>query len=57
MLGVRRPGVTVALNLLEKENLIQRGRGGIRILDREGLRKRSNGAYGTPEAEFLRLFG
>jgi CRP-like cAMP-binding protein len=57
MLGVRRPGVTVALNLLESSGLIQAGRGRIAIIDREGLEKSSNGAYGPPEAEFHRLFG
>jgi CRP-like cAMP-binding protein len=57
MLGVRRPGVTVALKVLEKESLIRRGRGGISIIDRKGLREKSNGAYGAPEAEFHRLFG
>jgi CRP-like cAMP-binding protein len=57
MLGVRRPGVTVALDLLEKEGLIQAKRRAIAILDRTGLRKISDGAYGAAEAEFKRLFG
>jgi CRP-like cAMP-binding protein len=57
MLGVRRPGVTVALNLLEKVGLISANRGAITILDREGLLEHSNGAYGAPEKEFSRLFG
>jgi CRP-like cAMP-binding protein len=57
MLGVRRPGVTVTLDLLEKEGLIQARRGTVAILDRTGLRKISNGAYGAAEAEFKRLFG
>jgi CRP-like cAMP-binding protein len=57
MLGVRRPGVTTALDLLEKEGLVQAKRRAIAILDRAGLRKVSNGAYGAPEAEFKRLFG
>jgi CRP-like cAMP-binding protein len=57
MLGVRRPGVTVALDVLEKEGLIQAKRRVVAILDRAGLRKISNGAYGAPEAEFKRLFG
>src|SRR4030095_1660525 len=39
MLGVRRPGVTVALNLLEKQGLIRRMRGGVAILNRTALRK------------------
>lgn len=57
MLGVRRPGVTVAINLLEKAGLVQASRGAIAILDRAGLEHISNGAYGAPEAEFNRLFG
>jgi CRP-like cAMP-binding protein len=57
MLGVRRPGVTVALNLLERMGLIRSVRGKISIIDRRGLEKISNGAYGEPEAEFNRLFG
>jgi CRP-like cAMP-binding protein len=54
MLGVRRPGVTVALNLLEQTGLIARNRGTITILDRDGLRESSNGAYGAQEAELKR---
>jgi CRP-like cAMP-binding protein len=57
MLGVRRPGVTVALKLLENSGLIQRDRQSIRIVDRNGLMLSTNGAYGTAEAEFRRLFG
>jgi CRP-like cAMP-binding protein len=57
MLGVRRPGVTVALNLLEGMGVIQAGRGIISVVDRKGLEQLSNGAYGAPEAEFNRLFG
>jgi CRP-like cAMP-binding protein len=56
MLGVRRPGVTVALNLLEKEGLIKAARGVVAIIDREGLEDHSNGTYGTAEAEYRRLF-
>jgi CRP-like cAMP-binding protein len=57
MLGVRRPGVTVAINLLEKAGLIEASRGATTIIDREGLERISNGAYGAAEAEFNRLFG
>jgi CRP-like cAMP-binding protein len=57
MLGVRRPGVTLALHLLEKDGLIQPGRGTILITDRRGLERISNGAYGKAEAELQRLFG
>jgi CRP-like cAMP-binding protein len=57
MLGVRRPSVTHAVHLLERTGLIQADRGIITVVDREGLEESSNGAYGTPEAEFHRLFG
>jgi CRP-like cAMP-binding protein len=56
MLGVRWPGVTLALHLLAKDGLIQPGRGMILITDRRGLERISNGAYGKAEAEFQRLF-
>jgi CRP-like cAMP-binding protein len=56
MLGVRRPGVTTALSLLEDKGLINPRRGAISISDREGLKLAANGAYGAPEAEFQRLF-
>lgn len=54
MLGVRRPGVTVALNPFERNGLIKSHPGGITIVDRKGLRRASNGAYGVPGAEFSR---
>jgi CRP-like cAMP-binding protein len=55
MLGVRRSGVTVALDLLENDGLIQRGRGVIVILDREGLEAAACDFYGVPEAEMRRV--
>jgi CRP-like cAMP-binding protein len=45
MLGVRRPGVTIAVQDLEHEGLIARRRGTIVILDRKALEKRANGTY------------
>jgi CRP-like cAMP-binding protein len=45
MLGTYRPGVTKAIQGLEKEGLVAARRGGVRILDRNGLEKRSNGTY------------
>lgn len=57
MLGVRRSGVTVALSLLAKTGVISTNRGVISILDRSGLKRAANGAYGIPEAEFDRVFG
>jgi CRP-like cAMP-binding protein len=57
MLGVRRPGVTVALHFLEGYGLIKARRGLITVIDRKGLEAHANGSYGVPEAEYERLFG
>ena len=57
MLGVRRPGITVAVQLLERRGLIRRKRGQIIIVDRRGLERESGGSYGVAEAETERLFG
>jgi CRP-like cAMP-binding protein len=56
MLGVRRAGVTVALQHFEGAGLIETGRGSIVIKDRDGLEESANGLYGAPEAEYERLF-
>jgi len=55
MLGVRRHGVTIALNLLENDGLVRRKRASITIIDRKGLERRSDGAYGLAESETRRL--
>jgi len=39
MLGARRPGVTVGLDLLENSGLIQNHRGVITTVDRTGLKR------------------
>ncbi len=57
MLGVRRPGVTLALKLLENDGLIVAKRGLVTIIDREGLIEAVNGVYGAPKAEHRRVFG
>jgi CRP-like cAMP-binding protein len=57
MLGVRRPGVTVALQLLEGRGLIRSRRGEIIIRDRDGLVALADGCYGLAEAEYIRLLG
>lgn len=49
MLGVRRAGVTVALNFLEKRGIISLNRKQIQILDRDGLKKSANGTYHEAE--------
>lgn len=57
MLGVRRPGVTVALQILEGKGVIRNHRGEITIRNREELIAIANGSYGVPEAEYERLIG
>lgn len=54
LLGVRRPGVTVALHRLEGRGLIGSTRNLVRIFDRAGLERAANGFYGIPEAEYDR---
>ena len=49
MLGVRRAGVTVALNALERKGVISLARGQILITDREGLKASANGSYAELE--------
>jgi CRP-like cAMP-binding protein len=50
MLGTHRPGVTLAVQALEKERLITARRGSITILNRKGLEKRANGTYVPADA-------
>lgn len=47
MLGVRRPGVTVAMGLLEKGGFIKHSRGSITVVDRPGLETVSCECYQT----------
>ena len=47
MLGVRRPGVTVAMGILERAGLISHGRGNITVIDRPGLEKVACECYQT----------
>jgi CRP-like cAMP-binding protein len=55
-LGVRRPGITLALHVLEGERVIRSRRGRISVIDRDGLRKHAYASYGVPEATYGRLF-
>jgi CRP-like cAMP-binding protein len=57
MLGVRRAGVTEALQTLKQRNLIATGRNQILVLDRKGLEQTAGPAYGAPEKEYQRLLG
>src|SRR3954454_15277874 len=52
MLGVRRPGVTIAVQNLESNRLIRAKRGHITVLDRTGLEGVADSAYGASEAEY-----
>jgi CRP-like cAMP-binding protein len=51
MLGVRRAGVTVALNYLEHRGVIRLSRKQIVIMDRKGLEATANGCYHKPEKQ------
>src|SRR5580704_14863761 len=57
LLGVRRPGVTDALHVLEGKGLIRTTRSRVHIRDRSGLQLAANGFYGMPEAEYDRAIG
>jgi CRP-like cAMP-binding protein len=52
MLGTHRPGVTIALQGLERKGLIATQRNSITIVDRKALEKYSNGTYVPPEGYF-----
>lgn len=55
MLGIRRPGVTVATHILEGEHAIRATRGRIEVRDREKLVQFAGRSYGMAEAEYTRL--
>lgn len=57
MLGTHRPGVTIALHILEGAGMIRAKRGLITVLDRGKLREAAGDSYGTAEAEYERLIG
>ena len=57
MLGVRRPGVSLAVNKMEEAGLIETQRSVIIIKSRSGLKKIAKGFYGVPEGEQERLTG
>jgi CRP-like cAMP-binding protein len=57
MLGVRRAGVTEALQVLERRGLIRSQRGEILVLNRKGIERSAGDCYGVPEAEYRRLIG
>jgi CRP-like cAMP-binding protein len=55
MLGVRRPGVTEALHILEGARVIRAERGLVTVLDRAKLEQVAGESYGVAEAEYARL--
>ena len=57
MLGVRRAGVSEALQSLKRQRLIENGRNKIIIRNRNRIERMAGGAYGTPEKEYRRLIG
>ena len=57
MLGVRRAGVTEALQSLRRQKLIDNGRNQIVLRNRKGLERVAGHSYGTPEKEYRRLIG
>jgi CRP-like cAMP-binding protein len=54
MLGVRRAGVTIALNHLESKALIRLSRGQILVADREGLKASAGDTYQEAEKPLVR---
>jgi CRP-like cAMP-binding protein len=57
MLGVRRAGVTMTLQDLERNSMLDRRRGKVVVVDRQGLERLAGDSYGMPEAEYRRLIG
>ncbi len=57
MLAVRRSGVTLAVQMLEGKGFIRATRRTVRIVDRDGLVKHSEGSYGMAEREYERIMG
>ena len=57
MLGVRRPGVSLAAAVLQKAGLIRYARGWMEVTDRPGLEAASCECYHTVRREFGRLLG
>ena len=57
MLGVQRPGVTLAVGALRRAGLIQHERGRMQVLDRAGLEQASCECYAAVQRRFAWLTG
>ena len=57
ILGVRRPGVSVALKRFSDRDLVDFQRGCINVRRRSGLIEVAQGTYGSAESEYARLLG
>lgn len=55
LLGVRRESVTQTVGLLQKDGLIERGRGRITVVNRRKLEKRACECYAAVKDEYKRL--
>jgi CRP-like cAMP-binding protein len=57
MLGVQRPGVTIAAGQLQQKGLIRSSRGSITVTDRAGIEQSSCECYGIVRRRFEALIG
>jgi Mn-dependent DtxR family transcriptional regulator len=57
MLGVRRPAVTVAVGILERQGLVGHRRGHLKILNREGLERAACECYSLIRKREKELLG
>lgn len=55
MLGIHRPGVSIAVNALEVDGLVKHGRNRIMIVDREGLLARACECYAIVSDRLAKL--
>ncbi|MDZ7748809.1 MAG: helix-turn-helix domain-containing protein [Halofilum sp. (in: g-proteobacteria)] len=52
VLGIRRPSVSECAERLEREGLVERGRGRLRVPDRAALEARACACYGAIRAQY-----